>query len=229
MSSERVLIVEDDIKLQHQLEELFCAHGFMSSGVGSAEEGLQRVERDRPDLVILDISLPGIDGLTACRTLCGQLKLPVILLTASDAPELKITALGIGADDYVTKPFHPGELMARVRAVLRRAAANGEATRSFIEAGALQIDLVKREVFRDGQQIRLTKMEFDLLQELAIHADSVLTYEYLLKAVWGTHVQDVRTVHVHVCHLRRKIEGGPSGDRRIMPIPGVGYRFVLTD
>src|SRR5437763_1896350 len=156
MSSERVLIVEDDVKLLQQLGELFSSHGFTTTVADSAEKGLERVERERPDLVILDISLPGIDGLTACRTLCGQLKLPVILLTASDAPELKITALGIGADDYVTKPFHPGELIARTRAILRRAAAKGESTRSFIEAGPLQIDLVKREVFRDGQQVRLT-------------------------------------------------------------------------
>src|SRR5258708_7858232 len=229
MSTERVLIVEDDIKLLHHLEELLKSNGLQVTPVGSAEEALDRVEKERPDLVILDISLPGIDGLTACRTLCGQLKLPVILLTASDAPELKITALGLGADDYVTKPFHPGELIARLRAVLRRAAANGSSTKTMIEAGPLQIDLEKRQVSREGAQVRLTKMEFDLLQELAIHADTVLTYEYLLKAVWGTHVQDVRTVHVHVCHLRRKLEGGPSGARRIMPIPGVGYRFVLAD
>src|ERR1051325_12173637 len=103
MSSERVLIVEDDVKLLSQLEELFSAHGFVTTGADSAEKGLERVERERPDLVVLDISLPGIDGLTACRTLCGQLKLPVILLTAADTPELKITALGLGADDYVTK------------------------------------------------------------------------------------------------------------------------------
>src|SRR5215470_1977515 len=104
MSSEKVLIVEDDVKLSSQLQELFSTHGFTTKVAGSAEDGLDKVERERPDLVVLDISLPGIDGLTACRTLCGQLKLPVILLTASDAPELKITALGIGADDYVTKP-----------------------------------------------------------------------------------------------------------------------------
>jgi DNA-binding response OmpR family regulator len=229
MNRERVLVVEDDLKLLQQVKDMLIAQGYEAAAVGSAEEALERVEKERPDLIILDISLPGIDGLTACRTLCGQLKLPVILLTAADAPELKITALGLGADDYVTKPFHPGELIARIKAVLRRAAASGEAAQSVIEAGPLRIDLEKREVFRDGAPIRLTKMEFDLLQELAIHADTVLTYEYLLRAVWGTSIQDVRTVHVHVCHLRRKLEGGPSGSRRIMPIPGVGYRFVRAD
>src|SRR5205809_525616 len=109
MNRERVLVVEDDLKLLQQVKDMLIAQGYEAAAVGSAEEALERVERERPDIIILDISLPGIDGLTACRTLCGQLKLPVILLTASDAPELKITALGLGADDYVTKPFHPGE------------------------------------------------------------------------------------------------------------------------
>src|SRR5258708_7481110 len=205
MSTERVLIVEDDIKLLHHLEELLKANGLEVTPVGSAEEALERVEKERPDLVILDLTLPVMDGLTACRTLCGQLKLPVIVLTARDAPEIKITALGLGADDYVTKPFHPGELIARLRAVLRRAAANGAKTKTMIEAGPLQIDLEKRQVSREGAQVRLTKMAFDLLQEIAIHAYTVLTYEYLLKAEGGTHDQAVRTVHVHVGDLLRKL------------------------
>src|SRR5262249_7080220 len=159
--------------------------------------------------VLLDIALPGLDGIEVCRQLREWSEVPVILLTAADAPQTKMTALDLGADDYLTKPFHMGELLARVRAVLRRAAATS-APPTVVNAGSLTIDLARREVRRGDEEVRLTKTEFDLLRELVTHADRVLTYSHLLEAVWGPNYDDIHLVHVHVGNLRRKLEGGPT-------------------
>jgi two-component system KDP operon response regulator KdpE len=150
---------------------------------------------------------------------------PIILLTAADMPQTKIAALDLGADDYLTKPFHMGELLARLRAVLRRVEARGASPSSLFTVGDLTIDLARREVRLGGEEVRLTKTEFDLLRELITHADKVLTYSHLLTTVWDPAYDDVHLVHVHVGNLRRKIERGPTGPRHILAVPGVGYRF----
>jgi two-component system KDP operon response regulator KdpE len=153
----------------------------------------------------------------------------VLLLTAADTPQTKITALDLGADDYLTKPFHTGELLARVRALLRRAVATRETSPGVVTVGEIVIDLARREVRRGDTEIHLTKTEFELLREMVIHADKVLTYGHLLNAVWGPVHDDTRLVRVHVGNLRRKIELGPTGTRTIVAVPGVGYRFRLGD
>lgn len=247
MSSEgQILVVEDDTRLQSLLRSRLAAHGFSVRAAGSGEEALLALasDEDAPALILLDISLPGIDGIEVCRRIRAAAQpVPIILVTAAADPRTKVSVLELGADDYLTKPFHMEELIARIRAVLRRArpapastvaAVSGSSVAtasapSVIEINGLVIDLSRREVRRDGVPVHLTKIEFDLLDELVTHPDQVLSYTHLLRAVWGgSGGGDVRPVHVHVSHLRRKIEPGPPGPRHIVAVPGVGYRFRLA-
>jgi DNA-binding response OmpR family regulator len=226
-----VLVVEDDPNMQHLLRVQLAARGFTVDVVGNGRDALIYIADAPPDVVLLDITLPGEDGLQVCRELRRNSALPVILVTAADAPQTKVAALELGGDDYLTKPFHMEELVARIRAVLRRVSVHlpdpvPPPTR--IEAGDLVIDAARREVFMKGALIRLTKLEFDLLLELATHSEKVLTYHHLLYAVWGIISDDVRPVHVHVFHLRRKIGQGVQGPRYIVAVSGVGYRFQPT-
>jgi len=228
MNNNPILIVEDDPRMQRLLQSQLSLRGFSVQVVATGLEALEAVAEEEPRLVLLDISLPAMDGLEVCRRLREWSSVPIILVTAADQPKTKITALELGADDYLTKPFHMGELIARIHAVLRRATSR-EGSLSLIKANELTIDLAKREVQGLDGPIRLTKLEFDLLQALVTHPDKVLTYQYLLETVWGPGYTDIRTVHVHVCNLRRKIEKGPAGPRYIIAIPGVGYRFRLHE
>lgn len=225
----RILVVDDDPQIQRMLRPVLAAPGHEVRVVGSGGEALVAVAEAEPDLVLLDITMPGMDGLEVCRQIRGWSSVPVILLTAAETPQTKIAALDLGADDYLTKPFHTGELMARIRAVLRRAAAGGERPPTVIAVGEIAIDLARREVRRSGEEVHLTKTEFELLRELVTHADKVLTYDHLLNAVWGPVHDDTRLVRVHVGNLRRKVECSPTGPRYIVAIPGVGYRFRLGD
>jgi two-component system KDP operon response regulator KdpE len=225
----RILVVDDDPQIQRMLRSQLAARGYDVRVVDNGPDALLAVADDEPHLVLLDITMAGMDGLEVCRQLREWSSVPIVLLTAADVPQTKIAALDLGADDYLTKPFHMGELLARVRAVLRRAEARGSAPRSVITVGELTIDLARREVRREGEEVRLTKTEFDLLRELVTHADKVLTYSHLLNAVWGPAYDDAHLVHVHVGNLRRKIERGPTGPRHILAVPGVGYRFRLRD
>jgi two-component system, OmpR family, KDP operon response regulator KdpE len=225
----RILVVDDDPQIQRMLRSQLAARGYDVRIVDNGPDALLAVADDEPHLVLLDITMAGMDGLEVCRQLREWSSVPIVLLTAADVPQTKIAALDLGADDYLTKPFHMGELLARVRAVLRRAEARGSARSSVITVGDLTIDLARREVRRDGEEVHLTKTEFDLLRELVTHADKVLTYSHLLNAVWGPAYDDAHLVHVHVGNLRRKIERGPTGPRHILAVPGVGYRFRLRD
>jgi two-component system KDP operon response regulator KdpE len=226
MNQERILIVEDDPAMQRLLVSQLTARGFAVRLVDNGPAALALVAAERPDLILLDITLPGgMDGLEFCRELRTWSSVPVILVTAADTPQTKVVALELGGDDYLIKPFHVGELVARIRAVLRRAAPASVPDREVIEAGDISIDLTSREVRRGAEPIHLTKIEFDLLRELVIHRDTVLTYEHLLESVWGPGSTDIRLVHVHSCNLRRKLEQGPTSPRHILAVPGVGYRF----
>jgi two-component system KDP operon response regulator KdpE len=222
----RVLLVEDDPRIQRLLETQLAARGWEVSVTSSAAVALQKVADETPDLVLLDIGLPDGDGLTVCRKIREWSSVPILLVTAADTPQVKVAALEMGADDYLTKPFHTGELIARMRAVLRRVrAASPEMAPSRAEIGPFQIHFAQREVWRSGELVHLTKIEFDLLRELVLHLDRVLTYTHLLSAVWGAGYEDVRVVHVHVSHLRRKLEPAVTGTRYLLTVPGVGYRF----
>ena len=226
MSEGQVLLVEDDPHLRQVLSTQLQQHGWQVHTESLGREALETFDRVRPDIVLLDIGLEDMDGLQVCRTLRRQSSVPIILVTAADSQQTKITALELGGDDYLTKPFYLGELLARMRAVLRRARSVSEANQSkVLHVGSLQIDLSKHEVSREGIPVRLTKTEFDILKELICHQDQVLTYEYLLKTVWGENYQDIRALHVHVSHLRRKLEPEVTGDRYLVTVSGVGYRL----
>jgi two-component system, OmpR family, KDP operon response regulator KdpE len=225
----RILVVDDDPQIQRMLRSQLSARGYDVRVVDNGPDALLAVADEEPHLVLLDITMPGMDGLEVCRQLREWSSVPVILLTAADVPQTKIAALDLGADDYLTKPFHMGELLARVRAVLRRVEARGSTPASMITVEDLSIDLARHEVRRGGEELHLTKTEFDLLRELVTHADKVLTYSHLLNTVWGPAYDDVHLVHVHVGNLRRKIERGPTGPRHIIAVPGVGYRFRMRD
>ncbi|MGC4046578.1 MAG: response regulator transcription factor [Armatimonas sp.] len=221
----RVLLVEDDPTIQKLLKSQLTLRGWEIDVVRSGKEALQLIADTAPDLVLLDIGIEEIDGLEVCRQVREWSTVPIILVTAADTPQVKVAALELGADDYLTKPFHTGELVARMRAVLRRARFQMPQAPPLIEVGPFSIDLIRREVRRNGEEIRLTKIEFELLRELVTHLDHVLTYSHLLRAVWGEGYDEVHVVHVHVSHLRRKLEPDIAGDRYLMTISGVGYRF----
>jgi two-component system KDP operon response regulator KdpE len=228
-SEGRLLVVEDDPTIQRLLQTQLSAGGWTVQVVSTGEAAVTAVADGDLDLVLLDIGLGNrgdMDGLEVCRQVREWSSVPIILVTAADTSQVKVAALEMGADDYLTKPFHMGELVARMRAVLRRSrATRGSSTPSLVEVGPYTVDLARREAKRAGEEVRLTKIEFDLLKELVTHLDRVLTYGHLLQAVWGTGYEDVRVVHVHVSHLRRKLEPDVTGSRYLLTIPGVGYRF----
>jgi two-component system KDP operon response regulator KdpE len=229
MSNTDILVVEDDSKMQRLLASQLTMRGYCVRIASTGQEALMTAGDKLPDIVLLDISLPEIDGLEVCRRLREWSDVPIILVTASDTPHTKVAALEMGGDDYLTKPFHMGELIARIRAVLRRTAAGKPATPGPILWDDISLDMAKREVRRNGLPLHLTKIEYELLRELVTNADRALTYDYLLNSVWGQGYDDVRPVHVHICNLRRKLEPGPAGPRRILAIPGIGYRFRGSD
>jgi len=218
--------VEDDPNMQRLLQTQLTLRGWSVDVVSSGRAALAAVGDLEPDLILLDIGLPDMDGIEVCRQIREWASVPIILVTAADTPQAKVSALELGADDYLTKPFHTGELVARVRAVLRRSrAAGGGSVSAVVRVGALTVNLAQRTVRRGETEIYLTKIEFDLLRELVTHLDRVLTYSHLLRAVWGSGYDDIRAVHVHVSHLRRKLEPDVTGPRHLITVPGVGYRF----
>ncbi|HVM40736.1 MAG TPA: response regulator transcription factor [Acidimicrobiia bacterium] len=223
----RVLVVEDDPTVAEVVERYLEREGFEVTSVGDGAVALERALAEPPDLVVLDLMLPGLDGLEVCRRLRDVAPVPVIMLTAKGDEQDRVAGLDLGADDYVTKPFSPRELTARVKAVLRRAQAPVEASEPPAElvAGDLLIDLAAREVRRNGGLVTLTAKEFDLLSFLAARPRQVFGREELLEQVWGWTYGDAATVTVHIRRLREKVEDDPSNPRRITTVWGVGYRF----
>lgn len=222
--------------MQHLLQSHLALNGWAVQVAGTAREAMSVITGEANGsiiLVLLDIGLPDGDGLDICRKLREWSDVPIILVTAADAPQLKVAALELGADDYLTKPFYTGELVARIRAVLRRARAAADTkplitSVSAVTVDDLTVDLGQRTVLRGDIKVSLTKLEFDLLREFVTHLDQVLTYSHLLQAVWGAGYEDIRVVHVHVSHLRRKLEPEVTGPRHLLTLPGVGYRFRST-
>ncbi len=223
---ERVLIVEDDATVAEVVSRYLQAEGYAVATSSDGAEGLRRALADPPDLVVLDLMLPSLDGLEVCRRLRAEAPVPVIILTARGEEADRIAGLELGADDYVAKPFSPRELTARVKAVLRR--ANGpvpERDATAMAAGDLEVDTLAHEVRRSGRLVSLTVKEFDLLAHLMRHPRRAFRRDELLSEVWGFDYGDTSTVTVHIRRLREKIEADPSNPRHVATVWGIGYRF----
>jgi len=221
-----VLVVDDEPIVREVVVKYLRREGFRTLEAGDGDTAQALVQREHLDLVVLDLMLPGADGLAVCRWIRARSSLPVIMLTARGEEADRIVGLELGADDYVTKPFSPRELAARVRTVLRRAQppAAGNERLAF---GDLELDAGTREVHRSGEPLKLTVKEFDLLWFLASHPRRVFSRDQLMDSVWGYEAAlDTGTVTVHVRRLREKIEDDPSRPRRLETVWGAGYRFV---
>lgn len=221
---QRILIVEDEADLRKTLKFNFKEHGYKVSTAADGRVGLEKARTKKPDLIILDLMLPEMDGLTLMRILRQESDVPVLMLTARSSEIDKIVGLENGADDYLTKPFSLGELLARVRALLRR--ADRMAVRNVLTSGPLALDLVSRRATLNQRPLELSPKEFSLLAELMRHERAVLSRDLLLTQVWGYEfVGDTRTVDVHIRWLREKIEADPSHPVMIQTVRGIGYRF----
>jgi DNA-binding response OmpR family regulator len=221
-----VLVVDDEPIVREVVVRYLEQEGYRTLQAGDGETARGLLEQETPSLVVLDLMLPGTDGLSLCRWIRARSELPVIMVTALGEESDRLAGLELGADDYLTKPFSPRELVARVKAVLRRTSPTA-AKAERIEVGELLIDSGRREVHRRGLPLRLTVLEFDLLWFLACHPNRVFSRHQLMDRVWGyTSVLDTGTVTVHVRRLREKIEDDPSRPRYLETVWGAGYRFT---
>jgi DNA-binding response OmpR family regulator len=227
----RILVVDDDVTVSEVVARYLERDGYVVEVQANGREALDRALAEPPDLIVLDLMLPGMDGLEVCRRLRALAPVPIVILTARGQESDRIIGLDIGADDYVAKPFSPKELVARVRAVLRRArgplAAPPGTPRTLVD-GELEVDVAARQARRHGEVVSLTAREFELLAFLARHPRQAFSREEILDHVWGYRYGDTSTVTVHVRRLREKIEPDPSRPRRIATVWGVGYRWEPT-
>jgi two-component system KDP operon response regulator KdpE len=225
-----VLIVDDETPIRHFLRLSLAGEGYRVIEAGTAAEALEMIAGQRPDVVILDLGLPDRDGLDLTRDVREWSSVPIVVLSAREKENDKVAALEAGADDYLTKPFGTGELMARLRVALRHAAlAEVPAGESVFATGELKVDLARRLVFVGGREVRLTPIEYRLLAVLVKHAGKVLTHRQLLHEVWGPEYGDENHyVRVYVAQLRRKLEEDPARPRYLRTEPGVGYRLTVA-
>jgi DNA-binding response OmpR family regulator len=232
---EKILVVDDEISLQETLSYNLKRQGYEVETVGDGPSALETARRIKPDLLILDIMLPGMDGIEVCRILRQEMSTPVLMLTARDDEIDRIVGLEVGADDYLTKPFSMRELLARVKALLRRVrlmreemstTTSGGDTKPIIINDNLSIDTIRREIRLNQQPIAVKPKEYELMLFLAQHRGQVLSREFILERVWGWEfIGDSRTVDVHIRWLREKIEVDPANPLRIITVRGAGYRF----
>jgi two-component system response regulator RegX3 len=224
----RVLIVEDEESFADPLAFLLRKEGFTAAVAGTGQQALDEFDRNGADIVLLDLMLPGMSGTDVCKALRQRSAVPVIMVTARDSEIDKVVGLELGADDYVTKPYSARELIARVRAVLRRGgeAGDGELLPQVLAAGPVRMDVERHVVTVDGEEIPLPLKEFDLLEYLLRNVGRVLTRGQLIDRVWGAdYVGDTKTLDVHVKRLRSKIEPDPSSPRHLVTVRGLGYKF----
>jgi two-component system KDP operon response regulator KdpE len=222
-----ILLVDDEVSIQRAMVPLLRSRGYGVTVAANGRDAVESVQRDRPDLVILDLGLPDADGVEVCRRIREHSDTPIVVLSARGGEADKVAALDHGADDYVTKPFGPEELLARVRAALRRSLGGPPELRGHLRQGALTIDFDRRRVYRGDTEIRLTPKEFELLTFMATHAGRVLTHRAILKQIWGGQAA-TQPEHLRVLmgQLRKKIEPDPAAPRYLLTEPWVGYRFA---
>jgi two-component system KDP operon response regulator KdpE len=224
-SKPSVVLIEDEPQMRRFLRAVLPSQGVDLFEADSGERGIVEVGLRRPDVVILDLGLPDIDGVTVVTRLREWTEVPIIILSARHDEDQKVAALDAGADDYLTKPFSVAELLARIRVALRRMARAADGA-EVVHAGPITIDLSLRRVDVSGTPVRLTPIEYRLLAQLARHAGRVLTHRHLLKEVWGpTHVDDAHYLRIYMAQLRRKLEVDPTQPRYLITEPGVGYRL----
>jgi two-component system KDP operon response regulator KdpE len=221
---EHVLVVDDEPQILRGLRVILRDAGYEVALAETAEEALNAVSVRPPDAMVLDLVLPDRSGVEVCREVRKWSRLPIVVLSAIGDEREKVRALDAGADDYITKPFGPDELVARLRAVLRR--TDGEEGEPLLTLGELVIDLPRRAVTRNGAEVHLTPIEFDLLRVLALHRGKLVTHKQLLRDVWGPGYEtETHYLRVHVAHIRSKIEADPAQPQHIVTEPGVGYRL----
>ncbi|HEX8079837.1 MAG TPA: response regulator transcription factor [Jatrophihabitans sp.] len=222
----RVLVVEDEESISDPLSYMLRREGFEVSVAEDGPDALRQFERNGADLVLLDLMLPGLSGTEVCRSLRQKSNVAIIILTARDSEVDKVVGLELGADDYVTKPFSHRELLARIRAVLRRGAEAEELVSATIEAGPVRLDVERHTVAVNGATVALPLKEFDLLELLLRNAGRVLTRGQLIDRIWGSdYVGDTKTLDVHVKRLRSKIEPDPANPKFLLTVRGLGYKF----
>ena len=225
----RILVVEDEESFSDPLSYLLEKEGYDVAVTATGPDGLAEFDRNGADLVLLDLMLPGLSGVDVCRALRQRSSVPVIMLTAKDSEVDKVVGLEIGADDYVTKPYSARELLARIKAVLRRLSEPEELMPSTVESGPVRMDVERHTVQVDGETVSLPLKEFELLEMLLRNAGRVLTRGQLIDRVWGSdYVGDTKTLDVHVKRLRAKIEPDPSSPTHIITVRGLGYKFETT-
>jgi len=220
-----VLVIDDEVQIRRLLKVCLEANRYRVVEAATGQEGITVAAQYPPDVVILDLGLPDLDGVTVLKRLREWSRVPVVVLSVRDREEDKIAALDNGADDYVTKPFSTGELLARLRVAQRHAAPGSEIT--VFCSGAVTVDLTSRVVTRDGKEVKLTATEYSLLRLFVRHAGKVLTHQQILREVWGPNSTDqTHYLRVYIAHLREKLEAEPAQPRLIITEPGVGYRLL---
>jgi two-component system KDP operon response regulator KdpE len=225
-----VLVVDDEPEIRRAVQAGLKAQGYDVQTASDGEEALRLAAKSVPDLVILDLMMPGLDGLEVCRRLRAWTDVPILVLSARSQERQKVAALDMGADDYLTKPFGMDELTARIRAALRRYRRVQPAESPTFTAGDLEVDYSRRLAFKAGQELKLTPLEYEILHFLTQNADRVVTHRQLLVSVWGPgDVEETQYLRVHINHLRRKIETNPARPQFIVTEPSVGYRFRTSD
>lgn len=228
MTAARILLVDDEPAIQRALGPLLRSRGYLVDVAGTGTDALRLADDATPDLVVLDLGLPDLEGTEVCRRLRLTSRVPIIVLSARGSDADKVSALDLGADDYVTKPFSPEELLARIRVALRRTAQDEQELSGQLRAGDLLIDYDRRRVLRGDLEIRLTPKEFELLSLLARNHDRVLTHRTILKAIWGPNaVEQPEHLWTLVGLLRKKLEPDPTQPRYLLSEPWVGYRFAV--
>jgi len=230
MSGARVLVVDDEQRVRRLLQTALTERGYDVTTAASGEEALAAIAKRQPDIILLDLIMPGMSGLDVCRSVRQDLSTPIVVLSAHGEEHDKVLALDLGADDYLTKPFGMEELLARIRVALRHSVGGGSRTEPVYQSGDLRVDFERRRVWKVDEEVRLTPIEYDLLKYFVQHEDRVLTHGMILRALRGPdHHEDSQYLRVFISQLRQKLETDAARPRLIITEPGVGYRFQSQD
>ena len=230
MTGPHILVIDDEPQILRALRTILSAHKYRVTVAQTGEEGLALAAAENPDIIILDLGLPDMDGITVCAHLREWTEIPIIILSVRNQEQDKVKALDKGADDYLVKPFGIEELLARIRVALRHLAKSQGDHETVITSGPIEIDLARHIVTRNGAEVKLTATEFKLLAYLASHTGRVLTHQNILSNVWGPeYLENVEYLRVFMSQLRKKLETDPKQPRYLLSEPGVGYRFVTED